>query len=536
MLQSLVTKLKQIAEFKDIQKFLKRLELYKAGLSAIEDNVCPLCNQAIDATKLVASLNQKINDLSSFEEIKKEKTTLLNGVQNKITSILSDFDRLKKQYDTVSILNPEIDKIEAFKIALATDLEVDVISQFTATLQIDTFEQFKTRLGKEIATLSLNNLQTTYKTLLDVDGLLKEYYSKIKTVKHESKAFERITALANYYSVAQEEWLNELYKSIEADFSSYYRNMHQADESAFKGVLKKTGAQLSMRVDFFDGKQYPPNAVHSEGHQDSMGICLFFALSKKIANEDLNLILLDDVVMSIDIGHRISFCNLLKEVFPNKQFIITTHDYIWRTELEQQQIVDRQNVFYFKAWDIAKGPLLAKSNDIWERITDDLSSGNKNEAAYLLRYYLEEFLADICSKYRLPVPYSSTARWSLEEKFNPVHSFFKSALDAAKQSLISFHRDTSQIDGVIEKYNGCFKALNADKWILNPSTHYTDWAKNISLAELQVLAVATKNYCECLKCENCGTSFFFMEVQNGKPKCFSCDCGVHNYSCIKNKN
>lgn len=35
---------------------------------------------------------------------------------------------------------------------------------------------------------------------------------------------------------------------------------------------------------------------------------------------------------------------------------------------------------------------------------------------------------------------------------------------------------------------------------------------------------------------SCGTLFSFMDVQNGKPKCFGCDCGVHNYSCIKNKN
>ena len=536
LLRTLISKLRQIAEFKDIQKYLNCLELYKAGLSTAEEDVCPLCNQAISTTQLVATLRQKINDLSSFEEIKKEKIALLNAVQDKVLTAISSYDQQKQADSSIEQIDPEIEKIKAFKIALNEDLDIEVINQFVSTLKVSVLEEYKTALGKEIANLSLNNLQMSYKTLSDVDSLLKEYYRQMKAVNDETKNCARITALSGCYSTAQEEWLNELYKSIEYDFSTYYRKMHSADESTFKGELKKSGASLSMRVDFFDGKQYPPNAVHSEGHQDSMGICLFFALSKKITNENLDLILLDDVVMSIDIDHRISFCNLLKEVFPNKQFIITTHDYIWRTELEQQHIVESQNVFYFKAWDISKGPLLAKTNDIWERISDDLSTGNKNEAAYLLRYYLEEFLADICSRYRLPVPYSSTARWTLEEKFNPVHSFFKSSLDAAKQSLISFHRDTSQIDSVIEKYNNCFKALNADKWILNPSTHYTDWAKSISLAELQALAVATQNYCECLKCENCGTSLIFREVQNGKPKCFGCDCGVHNYSCIKNKN
>ena len=535
-LQALIPILKQIAEFKDIQKNLNKLELYKVGRLVVEDDVCPLCNQTINTAELISALNQKISELSSFEEIKKKRTNILNIVQGRVANIISYYDQLKQQDDSVEQLLSEIEKIEAFKIALAEEVDVDIIMQFINTLQVSVFDNFKTKIGQEIVALSLNDLELSYKALLDVNGLIKEYFLKHKLVERETLACARIAALSESYSTAQEEWLNDLYKSIESDFSAYYRKMHQADEGSFKGMFKKSGPLLSMRVDFFDGKQYPPNAVHSEGHQDSMGICLFFALSQKITQDNIDLILLDDVVMSIDIDHRISFCNLLKDVFPNKQFVITTHDYIWRTELEQQNIVEKQNVFYFKAWDITKGPLLAKSNDVWDRISDDLDAGNKNEAASLLRYYLEEYSADICSKYRLSVPYSSTARWTLEEKFNPMHSFFRKALDAAKQSLVSFKRDTTKIESLIKKYNASFKALNADRWILNPSTHYTDWAQNISLQELRNLALATKEYCECLICEKCKKPLSFFEVQNTIPKYIGCDCGEHNYSCIQNKS
>lgn len=535
LLQKFIDKLKKIAEYKDLQKYLTRLNLYKAGLTTAEDNCCPLCNQPIDTAQLLNTLKEKIEQLSVFEEIKKDKENILNAIKDKITTITNIYNQTKQQDISIERIYSEIDKILKFKNCLTEEVDRVKVEEFASTIQLSVLESFSDELHKEIVSLSLGTLQRTYNTLVDVGGLLKEYFKKAQIVKNEVLAGKRISSLAINYSKAQEDWLNNLYKSIESDFSAYYRKMHQADEGNFNGVLKKSGAQLSLRVDFFDGNKYPPNAVHSEGHQDSMGICLFFALSKKIANNDLNLILLDDVVMSIDIDHRISFCNLLKEVFPNKQFIITTHDYIWRTELEQQHIVEPQNVFYFKAWDITKGPLLAKSNDIWERIEDDLSAGNKNEAAYLLRYYLEEYLAEICNRYRLLVPYSNTARWSLEEKFNPVHKFFKDALNLAKQSLISYNKDTSRIDGLIQKYEKCFQALNADKWIMNPSTHYTDWAKNISITELYTLSMATKNYCECLKCEQCKKALFFTEVQNGKPKQIVCDCGEYMFSCIKRK-
>lgn len=393
LLQKFIINRKQIAEYKDLQTFLNRLELYKVGLTAIEEDKCPLCNQQIKASQLLTTLKQRIDELSIFEKIKKETDSILNAIKDNISKIIYNYKQIKQQDASIEKIYPEIEKIETLKINLSVEIDINKVNQFIATLKVSDLEKFNNDLEKEIATLSLNNLQTSYNILVDVDSLIKEYLKKDKRVRNEILICNKSTYLANSYSKAQEDWLNDLFKSIESDFSIYYRKMHQIDEGTFNGVLKKAGAQLSMRVDFFDGKKYPPNAVHSEGHQDSMGICLFFALSKKIANENLNLILLDDVVMSIDIDHRISFCNLLKAVFPNKQFIITTHDYIWRTELEQQHIVENQNVFYFKAWDITKGPLLAKTNDIWERIMDDLSAGNKNETAYLLRYYLEEYLA-----------------------------------------------------------------------------------------------------------------------------------------------
>lgn len=534
LLEALLLNFKQLSELDEIQSYFKKLELYKAGLPTIETDVCPLCGQPINASHLRVSLTQKIENLHTVDKLKKEKESLLGLIQAKTISILTRCEQLEKSENPEILL--EIEKLKNLKTSLTVNVQEETINSFLQTLQLAHFEKYKVQLGQEIAHLSLNSLQSSYNVLFDVDNLLTELFKKKNRIQQEERVYDRITILSSTYSTSQESWLNNLYKSIETDFSSYYRQMHHDDESTFSGTLKKSGAALSMRVDFFDGAKYPPNAVHSEGHQDSMGICLFFALSKKITNDNLDLILLDDVVMSIDIDHRISFCNLLKKEFPDKQFVITTHDYIWRKELEQQQIVSSENVFYFKAWDITKGPLLAKSNDIWERISDDLSSGNKNEAAYLLRYYLEEFSADICGKYHLLVPYSSTARWSLEEKFSPTHSFFKTSLRLARESLISYSRGTSSIDELIKKYDDCYKALNTERWLMNPSTHFTDWAQSISIIELQSLAIATKEYCECLMCKKCNKLFIFTEVTNGKPKQIACDCGEHMYSCIKKTN
>lgn len=38
---------------------------------------------------------------------------------------------------------------------------------------------------------------------------------------------------------------------------------------------------------------------------------------------------LDDLLMSVDAGHRREVCTLLKTKFPNTQFVLTTHDNVW---------------------------------------------------------------------------------------------------------------------------------------------------------------------------------------------------------------
>ena len=60
-----------------------------------------------------------------------------------------------------------------------------------------------------------------------------------------------------------------------------------------------------------------------------MGLCLYLALMKKLQGNNFRFAVLDDVLMSVDTVHRREVCNLLKQYFPNTQFILTTHDEVW---------------------------------------------------------------------------------------------------------------------------------------------------------------------------------------------------------------
>ena len=116
---------------------------------------------------------------------------------------------------------------------------------------------------------------------------------------------------------ARDAVLGALYDSIRERFEELYQQLHQSDESEFKASLEHDGAGLTLEVDFHGRGKYPPLALHSEGHQDSMGLCLYLALAERLTKGTIDFIILDDVVMSVDADHRRELCRLL-DIIGNK--------------------------------------------------------------------------------------------------------------------------------------------------------------------------------------------------------------------------
>ena len=94
------------------------------------------------------------------------------------------------------------------------------------------------------------------------------------------------------------------------------------------------------------------------------------------------LIVLDDIVTTVDSAHRESICRLLFEEFKKNQFIITTHDGLWF-----KQITSLIECLWFKAeiqeyniygWDENNGPAIKSYEYKWERIPSKIDSGDKS--------------------------------------------------------------------------------------------------------------------------------------------------------------
>lgn len=171
--------------------------------------------------------------------------------------------------------------------------------------------------------------------------------------------------LYHSFLYARDMVLTSLYDSIGNRFAELYRGLHGADEAGFTAKIEPEDAGLDLEVDFYGRGNHPPHALHSEGHQDSMGLCLFLALAERLTGGFIDLVILDDVIMSVDSDHRREICRLLRDKFPNRQFIITTHDKTWANQLKTEGIVQSSRLIEFYNWHVDTGPCVDCETDMW---------------------------------------------------------------------------------------------------------------------------------------------------------------------------
>jgi len=181
--------------------------------------------------------------------------------------------------------------------------------------------------------------QTAWETLICLEKNLKVYEESQIELENADLSYKKAGILVKYYEESMESFLGNLYNEIKDRFEDLYIGMHGEDESQFKAQITPKKSGLDFKVDFHGKGIHPPHALHSECHQDTMGICLYLALAESITEGLIDLIILDYVMMSANNSHRREICKLLANSFKGRQFFIITHDKTWARQLRSEGVV-----------------------------------------------------------------------------------------------------------------------------------------------------------------------------------------------------
>jgi hypothetical protein len=536
-----------VRENPEVVRALARVNLTKLGLDLIDDSGnCPLCEAHWEPGKLREYLERRLSAAQSVAELQAKVAELSEKLGGRINTTMASIKKVISLAKTLGLkaeppmLQSWYDELQALSEAVNAAMDkypdprfgVERVQQMLVSSTIvesatKAYElakaKYPERSPEQTAWDTLTRLEVNLERLKDAEL----DFSKASSLSKKANMFH------DSFIVSRDLVLGGLYDSIRDRFVDIYRELHEPDESKFTAKIEPDETGLNLEVDFHGRGTHPPHALHSEGHQDSMGLCLYLALCEYLTKGAIDLVMLDDVMMSIDAGHRRAVCRLLKTHFPNRQFFITTHDRTWANQLRSTGVVDKKGMAEFYSWHIDTGPVVNDEPYLWERIDQDLVRNNIPDAAARLRRGLEQFFGEVCDGLQAPVTYKLNMQWELGDYLPAAMRRYHDLLGWAKQAANSWNDEANtdmlkELDSIrAEIYGRC----GVEQWAVNSNVHYNNWA-NFSEKDFRPVVEAFHDLYDLFLCSSCG-QMLRLTGSGTKPTNIRCDCGKVNINLVE---
>jgi hypothetical protein len=402
--------------------------LLESGRAVIEEeklDICPLCEQKIDRERLLARIYNRLRTLLDLSKKASEVRIMSVPIINKLSGIVDRLSSTVLKIELLPELAEEKDKLLkkigflsdfVEKITSAKDLKNEIPIQ-ELSQQKDEINMVWTSIPTKCSQL-LDDIGLTEKEkrVLEVVRLIEQARSKSKDI---SKVYDELgtcrsqcelaETIFSTFSETKKAKIQEIYSSMQGDIQNFCSILHPNEPHPNIELTLALGRRASteLKVESFGRVGEDPRALRSEGYLDSLGLCIFLAFVKKF-HEGCPLIVLDDVVTTIDARHRENICKLLLREFGDKQLIITTHDAVWYEQLRASQraygVDGNFKNLCIVGWDIDAGPIIRPYKPRWERIQEKIASRDKRGAGNEGRQYLEWLLKQICDITDASVP------------------------------------------------------------------------------------------------------------------------------------
>jgi len=536
-----------LASLKKLEEDEKALSLARAhgfittGLERVTEDACPLCDKPWDADKLRAHLKAKLlcaEEMGKLlEKVGNANDAIIGGVEARAAGI-------RKAAGYAATLDPAISRVELDAYAKALD---DSIAALKA------FEDDRSKIEGAIAALEdswwevpakaqarLDETQKGVKALPEGSAkdkavaflaILQDRYERLfattKTAKDMAARSATAQKVYHHYNSVSNKVLEGIYDAVANEFTELYKAIND-DEGKFVGELKAEPAKLSFNVDFYGRGTFPPGAYHSEGHQDGMGLCLYLALMKHTLGDKFTFAVLDDVLMSVDTGHRREVCRLLKAKYPNTQFVLTTHDRVWLQYMKTEGLI--QNGQFFGGWNIEIGPRIWDDTDIWTETQEALDKDDVPRAAALLRRYLEYISFVLADNLRAQVEYRGDASYDLGDLLPPTLNRWKDRLKKGIKSANHWGHaeDKAELEAKLAEVEILIQKSVVEQWAINKSVHFNEW-ENFTNTEFKEVSDAFKALLDHIRCQNakCG-GYPYLTPRKGASEQLRCGCGTIN--------
>ncbi|WP_405268059.1 AAA family ATPase [Methanobrevibacter sp.] len=506
-------------ELKSTSTLLDILNKSSEYLEKEKPQTCPVCRRNIESAQILNYIKNK------KQELNRNETSLINWkndyaeFKGKLIKLNNDMKIIsaKSQYafeNDLDDLTNNLDKLADFEITL---------SQIDSNALINLEEEFNELKGKIVNDFdSLNDenareLGNIYEVLINLSQK-QELEDELKLLENQ---FNTSNITYELFKNKKQNAVRNIIDDIEQLVNDYYNFIHADEEfnSPAIGVPKSTGITLNLK---FNTISADPRAFSSEGHLDSLGLCIFLAFVKRF--NKYNFIILDDIISTVDINHKEKVAMLLLSEFKDYQFIITTHSNLWFRQLKNYVHNYGLNPNFtfaeIRTLDENTGPVLTRNLSPNELIDKYIELGDTFAAGNAIRRQLENIFEKVCEINQIPLPIKK--HYMVDDYFRAIKPFF------LESKLFNSAPKCK------EYYQEVFDTLDSSRYMGNLLSHDDDANLDVSINEVIKFRDAVSQFEKSMQCWEGHNAFLRFNEEYKYAICTHPNC-LKKIS-FKNKN
>lgn len=510
-------------ETESSKKFLEKvLELGSEWIDSEKLDECPLCEQPIERGIVLSAIRKRLDSNEKLASARRRCDELKNIVATSLEQVVAKAHSIEKAWSDAKSKDEE----NPVSSLLATCTEILYIlrdreywkqlEKIKEELKV-LFEKPTTEVQNQIDSLLGWSAETHkdehYYSLLEK---CNSYISTVPTIFSlvaAVQAANQIHVLANgLYEQTVEVRKREcgsIFREICTEIKTIYDHFHPDEPlGAFTLEVKDRGEGSAVLLGgFADKTEEDPRAYYSEAHQDTLGLAVFLSLYERATRGSrFTLLVLDDILTSVDASHRYRVAEyLLNKVQNGTQLVITTHNRQWfewllhiqATKGLKEQFVNKRII----DWSLEEGPILEDPEGDYDVLKASIGQRPHEQVIPIAGRLLEEILHNLRFGLSIAVSAKPGDRYTIGDLFPPFQKKLKD-FPALKLAL----------DAVCSELNNTWGVRN---W----STHYNDWATELSAAEGKQFMIPVKTLYELVYCDKCRS---FVSKSDTDPKIAKC--------------
>ncbi len=523
--------------------------------SSPQASECPVCTQPITASELREKIEAQLAANTAFTRLSQNmkgarrraeqaagllsqrRREFIAGVQQlirpldespdeKIKSISIDWGKYESLVNNTQIITP-VDASSGQALDEALELLKEV-EGYRDALGIDSrLSELKQHLGR------LKSVRINWEAAQEKRRQAEDLQRQVKALK----------AIKETITFHRKKYVDDTLQEISKTVEELYAKLHPEEGFGNIRFFLKPNVTRSMEFDgTFQGRsELPPGAYYSESHLDTLGVCIFLALAKHY-NDPNTVVVLDDVVTSVDDVHMERFIQMLHDEAENFcQIVITTHYRGWRDRYKfGQSPSGAVHLLELLSWSHSKGVRHSKT----KLVVDDLRHWVQQEplerqvVASKSGILLEGLLDQLALRYRCKLPRQPEPHYTLGDLIGAFEKELRKKLrvekfrahDAAGEELLSrFKKGTAteadlnceHVTKETVELQGVLNELAGMGWIRNQvGCHFNTAGMAVSDSDVLKLGEKTIELTAAIVCDNCGE----LPSSNKSGSYWNCSC------------